>query len=293
MNYERVRVAVLGASGFIGRWTARKLTEAKAELFLFVRDANFARVVFDRYNIQGKIIKCDFSTSEWENTYESIAHQINGKLPERICRVIEQSMDLKWQGQNLVHAGSALEYGEIAGDLSETSVPNPTTLYGKSKLEGTQVIAKSGIKSAIARLFTVYGPGEHAGRLLPDLLKASRTGKEVKLTAGVQKRDFTFVEDVAEGLLRLGLSSTVPAEIINLATGKLISVREFAETAAVILNIRTEQLSIGALPTRTEEMEHSEVSIRRLREVLGWSPATSITQGIQKTQEFERGSDGI
>src|SRR4026208_463378 len=76
MNYDRVRVAVLGASGFIGRWTARKLTEAKAELFLFVRDANFARVVFDRYNIQGKIIKCDFSTSEWENTYESIRPSI-------------------------------------------------------------------------------------------------------------------------------------------------------------------------------------------------------------------------
>jgi len=181
--------------------------------------------------------------------------------------------------------------------LSETSVPQPTTLYGKSKLDGTKAVERCAIdfhlKCATARLFTVYGPGEHAGRLVPDLLQVSKTGEDLKLTAGIQKRDFTYVEDVAEGLLRLGLTSTKPGEVINLATGKLTPVREFAETAATILNIQKERLILGALSTRTDEMEHSDVSIRRLRELLSWSPATNIAEGIQKTIEFERAADGI
>src|SRR5262245_18698504 len=189
MNYEGIRVAVFGASGFVGRWIARKLNEAKAELFLFVRNPDFAKDVFDRYNVRGKILECDFLTSNWEDVYrnihpaicfnlagygvdpnereESIAYRINSELPERICKVIAETKDANWKGQNLIHAGSALEYGETAGDLSETSTPHPTTLYGKSKLAGSEVVSRCSkelpLKSATARLFTIYGPGEHTG----------------------------------------------------------------------------------------------------------------------------------
>jgi dTDP-glucose 4,6-dehydratase len=138
-----------------------------------------------------------------------------------------------------------------------------------------------------ARLFTVYGPGEHSGRLLPSLLETAMSGNPLKLTAGSQQRDFTYVEDVAEGLLRLGLCQAKPGEIVNLATGKLTSVRHFAETAARILQIPSQALNFGQLPTRTEEMAHSEVSVERMRHLIGWVPTTEIAKGIRKTLEFE------
>jgi nucleoside-diphosphate-sugar epimerase len=94
------------------------------------------------------------------------------------------------------------------------------------------------------------------------------------------------VEDVAEGLLRLGLSEAMPGEVVNLATGKLTSVRAFAETAADVLQISAQRLHFGALPTRSAEMAHAPVAIGRLRELVDWTPPTEIKQGIRRTVEF-------
>ena len=149
-----------------------------------------------------------------------------------------------------------------------------------------------GVKGLTARLFTVYGPGEHSGRLLPTLIDAAYSGKPIPLTAGNQKRDFTYVQDVAEGLLRLGVVSTAkPSEIVDLATGNLISVRDFAETAARIMKISHNHLKFGAISKRAEEMEHSALTIERLRRLIGGTPPTEVTEGIRKTLSFSASCD--
>jgi len=188
-----------------------------------------------------------------------------------------------------VHAGSALEYCNVAGDLSEDGPTNPTTFYGKTKLEGTRAVAGSealGVRGVAARLFTVYGPGEHAGRLLPSLIASAHSGEALELTAGTQQRDFTYVQDVAEGLLKLGTTTAIPGGIVNLASGRLTSVRAFAETAARLLTIPQTNLKFGAIPTRMEEMSHCPVSIVRLRRTTGFVPSTGIEEGIRRTLEL-------
>src|SRR5262249_10879150 len=149
-----------------------------------------------------------------------------------------------------------------------------------------QACKVQGLKGVTARLFTVYGPGEHQGRLLPSLLESARTGMPLQLTAGPQRRDFTYVEDVAEGLLRLGLVVAQPGAIVNLPTGQLTSVRCFVEQAASLLHISPDQLHFGALPTRLEEMVHSEVTHERLRRLIAWMPPTDIMTGVRRTVDF-------
>jgi nucleoside-diphosphate-sugar epimerase len=223
---------------------------------------------------------------------EQQAFRLNAGLVEAICAAMAASGRAGWPGQRVVHAGSALEYGTIGGDLAEASLPNPTTLYGRSKLAGTQALVDAGqrlgLPGVTARLFTVYGPGEPSDRLLPSLLAAARTGNPLALTAGLQQRDFTYVEDAAEGLLRLGYSPARPGDIVNLATGRLSTVRQFAETAATVVGIRPGCLHFGAIPTRPEEMRHDPVSICHLRQVLGWTPQTSLAEGIERTWLFEQ-----
>lgn len=314
-GYDGVRVFVLGASGFIGRWVARALCAQGAEVCLSVRDKGPAEAVFRRYGVQGEIIEADLADAKVVKELfqkikptitfnltgygvkpgerdEEAAHRINTHLVEVLCEAVAQVRDPKWQGQDILHVGSALEYGTIGGNLSEDSTPNPTTAYGRTKLAGTNSLSRAckseAIRGLTARLFTVYGPGEHEGRLLPSLLDAARTGKSLKLTSANQKRDFTYVEDVAEGLLRCGLATTKPREIVNLATGRLTTVRCFVETAARILQISGARLKFGALPTRCEEMEHDEVAVEHLQQLLGWAPSVTIEQGIRKTADFER-----
>src|SRR5439155_25919027 len=112
----------------------------------------------------------------------------------------------------------------------------------------------------------VYGPGEQADRLLPSLQRAAVASTRVSLTAGDQLRDFTYVEDVAEGLLRLAAAETRPqAAIVHLATGRLTSVRTFAETAAAVFGIDPLRLDFGAMPKRPDEIRYGPVDIARLR----------------------------
>lgn len=312
---EARSIIVLGAAGFIGRWVSRRLCCQGVKPFLVVRDRAAASRVFRDYEIEGEIIQADFqsldSVSEFVGQIkpdvifnlagygvdrserdEEVAYRINAQLVEAVCRAMAIHRNPNWDGQSIVHAGSALEYGEIGGNLAEDSAVNPTTLYGKSKLMGTNLLVqycrKLGLKGITARLFTVYGPGEHDGRLLPSLLTAAIDGQPLPLTAGEQKRDFTYVEDVADGLLRLAVTKSQPGEIVNLATGRLTTVRSFIETAASTLNIPETNLQFGAIPTRAEEMQHDPVTIDRLRRLTDWTPPTEIAEGIQRTVKQAR-----
>lgn len=314
--YSETKVAVLGASGFIGRWVARMLSKHGARLCLVVRNRLTAEAIFNKYGIDGEIYELDLSSAAdcvsevLEDIRPSItfnlsgygvdrseqdakaSYEINSDLVGVLCQAVAGVRDTGWCGQNIVHAGSALEYGPIGGNLSEDSAPNPTTLHGESKLRGTRVLAgcrrRFGISALTARLFTVYGPGEHPGRLLPSLVSAAKTGHPLELTSGFQKRDFTYIEDVAEGLLRLGLVTGAEEDVVNLATGRLTSVRDFVHIAANSLAIPLEHLRFGAIAGRAEEMEHDPVSLDRLKGLTAWVPSLSVPQGIRKTLHFER-----
>jgi len=312
-GYASTRALVFGASGFIGRWVARRLADLGAELHLVVRPGSGCEKVFEEYSIHGKIITADLAECgaagavisevrpavifnlagygvDRAETDEAAARRINTELVEEIALAsadLDAGGDL---GTVVVHAGSALEYGTIGGDLSEDSTPDPTTLYGATKLEGTRALARvcaeTGLKGVTARLFTVYGPGEHAGRLLPSLIEAAAAKRPVELTAGLQKRDFTYVEDVAEGLARLALSGAAPGQVVNLATGRLTTVRDFTERAAAVLGIPRANLLFGAVPTRAEEQDHAPVTVARLKGLTGWTPPTGIEEGVRRTAEF-------
>ena len=308
-DYGDVRALVLGASGFSGRRVARALSAAGADLSLAVRTARHGMVgefpgareveldLLDTAALRDLVEETApdivFNLAGYGiNPAErdpALAEHINAAFLATLVEAVAALQQSRWPGQRIVHTGSALEYGVCSGDLAETTEPQPTTLYGRTKLAGTRLLQKSsaavGLSSVTARLFTVYGPGERSGRLLPALMELAREGGSLDLTAGIQQRDFTYVDDVAEGLLRLGTVQTTPGEVVNLATGRLHTVREFVETAAGVLGIPAGDLHFGALPMRQEEMAHLPVATGKLQNLLEWLPTTSIRQGVERTRQ--------
>lgn len=296
------RALVLGASGFIGQAVARALAHAEADLIVADRrpqqsgtpgkhliadllpEGSAATLIRE---VQPDIV---FNLAGYgiDRTQRdaALAERINGSLAGEAARAASH-LKSDWKGLRFVHVGSALEYGVASGDLDEASEPKPTTLYGETKLAGTLAVARAGPLCLTARLFTIYGPGEIEGRLLPSLAEAARSGRHLPLTEGLQQRDFTYVGDVAEGLLRLGaLSPPDQLEpIVNLATGELQTVKHFVTEAARVLGLRLGQLGFGELPTRVEEMAHLPVAVHRLHRRTGWLPTTSIAQGVLESME--------
>lgn len=304
------RVLVTGASGFVGRWVARLATAAGAEVILAARDAAAVERLRPDWRLAGPVEQVDLSAPgsggqlvervapglvvnccgygvDRSERDEGLATRLNAHLPGELAAAAATV------GAVLVHLGTALEYGTAAGDLREGTPPRPTTLYGRTKLAGTlavaEVAARTGSRAVTARLFTVYGPGEHPGRLVPTLLGA-RAGGAVPLSSGRALRDFTYVGDVAEGVFRLAAAGFRPGEAVNLATGRLLSVAGFCRLAASVLRLEEGNLDFGALPDRPEEMAHDPVSIDRLRALTGWSPPTEPAEGLAATARFPAGA---
>ncbi|NDQ57810.1 MAG: NAD(P)-dependent oxidoreductase [Acidipila sp.] len=315
-QYAGRRVLITGAGGFIGRWVARLLQPGGAELLLAARSAASLESLGRAYQFTGRTMVSDLSEAgSFERLYRDarphitfhlagygvnpeerdpqLAYKMNHRLIKDISEIISASRMDDWPGVRLINAGSAAEYGAVPGPVTEKSPENPVNLYARTKLAGKLAldgcIQRTGLRAITARLFTVYGPGEHGHRLLPSLIEAAHTGHTLALTAGEQQRDFTYVADAAEGLVRLGCLEGAAPPVANVATGTLTSVRGFAETAGKVLSLRPGQLNFGALPYRPDETLHGAVNTSLLEGLLGWKPPTSIRSGIEKTVAFRAG----
>lgn len=312
------RVVVLGATGFIGRWVAREAVRAGARVWLVARDEAAAADVAARYSIAGTVAGVDVLQAgdlaafyrevrpeltcnligygvDRRETDPGLAEAINVDLVRCLLELVpDAAAGSDWPGLHLVHTGSALEYGAIGGHLPEDAIVNPTTVYGQTKLAATRLVdravAAGAVRAVTARLFTVYGPGEHDGRLLPSVLSARASSVPVPMTDGLQQRDFTYVGDVAEGLIRAALQPAAPWSTVNLATGHLHTVREFVMRAEAVLGLAPGRFQFGALPTRPDEMAHDTVAVSRARAWLGWVPPTGIEAGVRATVRFLEGS---
>jgi nucleoside-diphosphate-sugar epimerase len=317
-RYAGVPALVLGGSGFIGRWTAWALADAGARVTVAARNVDAAAAALG--SAAAELVAGDLrSAADVERLIaaarpaivfnlvgygvdrrerdEGEAELVNRDLVGWLADALAgdtSAASAEWRGVRLVHTGSALEYGNVGGDLRESVEGQPFETYGRTKLAGTRALRDrsmaTGLRSLTARLFTVYGPGEHAGRLLPSLMEGAASGADIPLSEGTQRRDFTYVGDVAEGLLRLGVADVPPGEIVNLATGRLETVRRFIEIAGEVLGIASSRLMFGAIPTRPEEIAHAAVTVDRLRAATGWVPTTAIADGVRRTQEFEQAS---
>lgn len=312
-TYRGVPALVLGGSGFIGAWTARALHASGGVVTVAGRDPGRVARALGTAMADVRVILADLgSPAAVDQIIDAAApavvfnlagygvdrserdpelmERLNARLVERLCARLASVPDHGWAGLRLVHAGSALEYGRVGGPIRETGAANPMTDYGRTKLQGTRALEAccraSGLRAVVARLFTVYGSGEHPDRLLPAIMQTARTRARLALTTGRQRRSFTYVEDVAAGLLRLGAGAAAPGAIVNLAADRLASVREFAETAARVLGIDAALLDFGALPDREDEMWHGDVDVTRLHALTAWSPPTSIADGVRRTWEL-------
>jgi dTDP-6-deoxy-L-talose 4-dehydrogenase (NAD+) len=179
--------------------------------------------------------------------YASLRH-LNEELPAQRA-FLEGLLEAGLGG--LTVAGTCLEYGLQSGALSETTSTAPVTAYGKAKDElRAELQQRQGTRPfrlTWARLFYVYGEGQAAGSLLPQLEEAIARGDAVfNMSGGEQLRDYLPIEEAARYLVALALNGTDNG-VVNVCSGRPVSVRELAETVVHAHDSRI-TLNLGHFP---------------------------------------------
>lgn len=188
-------------------------------------------------------------------------------------------------GQAAVLAGSCAEYDlQCSGRFAEDAEARPDTLYGVAKDATRRVVCRFGVEVSMpvawARIFWPYGPGEPRGRLVSDLAHGLLTGVPVSLGDGEERRDFIYVDDVADAILA-ALDARWHGPL-NIGSGGAVSVRKVAETMAALCG-RHDLLWFGARAGPASKADLIEADVRLLRRQLGFRARHTLEDGLRAT----------
>lgn len=257
-----MKVAVTGATGFIGRHVIAELEARSVESIALVRNpatkllGHFGSEVIsldlhhppsDAYELMGRPdVLIHLAWSGLPN-YKSL-HHFERELPAQyqfLRGLIDAGM------QTLVVAGTCFEYGMQSGLLSEDIEPHPSNPYGYAKDALRRQLAQLKMicpfQMTWARLFYLYGEGQTEGSLFSQLRKAVERGDQVfDMSGGEQLRDYLPVSEVARHLVSLALAKK-DGGVVNVCSGKPISVRRLVEEW-IKVNGWTIALNLGHYP---------------------------------------------
>lgn len=196
----------------------------------------------------------------------------------------------KADAKRFVFASSAAVYGSSGRPpLREDSILDPDSPYGASKIAGeaycTAFFSSYGMETVVLRYFNVYGPrcgiGSRGGVMVRMAENVAR-GLPIEIFGdGRQTRDFVYVSDVVRANVIAAKSSAAPGETFNIGTGSATSINELAEI------LRNSALASRRVPiihhkARPGEIVHSVASISKAREMMGFVPATDVSDGVRK-----------
>jgi UDP-glucose 4-epimerase len=189
---------------------------------------------------------------------------------------------------SLVLASSAAVYAPADGPLHEQEdLLGPVDVYGHSKRWAEELAAdfaaRTGIPVGIARLFNVFGPGETNAHFIPSLICQLKAGKSVRLGNLASRRDYVFVDDVAEALLRLArYGSRGHSATVNVGSGRAYAgqdvVAALAALAPALADV-TPAVDPGRLRLVDRPVLLADPTLAQ--KLLDWTPRTSLLDGLR------------
>lgn len=284
------RILLTGASGFLGSALAHHWVRAGYEVSALLRPTSGTVRILD---LTGSVQLYRYdSDDDVLSTIEKVAPDYivhtacsYGRAGENIVDIYDANVRL---GLLLLEGASRLEKHVVflnTGTILESSVSS----YAMSKNSFSALGAlqtrscEKNVQFIDVALQHMYGPGDDKSKFTTYVIGSCYDNIErLRLTSGVQKRDFIYIDDVvsAYDVILSNASSFADAEEIEVGSGEAVSVKEFVELVHSMTASQT-RLEFDAVPYRANEAMLLVADISHLRS-LGWTPNTSLKVGVQK-----------
>lgn len=310
ISFEDQKILVTGGAGFLGSWMCETLLSLGAYVTCI---DNFAsgqmcniqhlteneRFRFIEHDISIPItldtsLDCLFHMASRASPFEFEHYPIQ-ILKANTLGVMVSLGIAKKHNARIVYTSTSEVYG------NPDVIPTPETYYGNVNPIGPRgcydeakrcgeayVVAyrrQHHLNTRIARIFNTYGPRIRLdgiyGRVIPRFIDQALNNKPLTVFGnGSQTRSFTYVTDQIEGLLRLAALDAAEGQVINIGNVNEITVLELA-THVIHQTGSASSLSFHPLPQ--DDPRRRRPDILRAKEILGWTPKTSLEYGLERT----------
>ncbi len=305
-------VVVTGGAGAIGSRLVRRLLDDGAESVVVIDDLSsgndwllpldsrvtlIARDVCDLLNIELDVAgPLFFHLAAFFANQNSVEHPLDDLHVNGVGTLTALLWAREKSARRFVYAsaGCSIAGHGIDGPIREDM---PVSLDLDTPYQITKALGEfycnyynSDVETVRCRFFNAYGPGEVPGlyrNVIPNFIWRALNNEPLVITGtGEETRDFIYVDDLVDGLIR---ASSVPAacgEAFNLGTGVQTRILDLAE-----LTIKTckSKSRIQFAPRRPwDKSLHREADITRARNILGFRPTVDLAEGIERTVEWHR-----
>lgn len=188
--------------------------------------------------------------------------------------------------KKLVYASSSSVYGNCKAELfsEDLKVTEPISPYAATKSACEQLIYTFmhlyGIQSVCLRFFTVYGPRQRPDLAINKFTRLIEAGEPLDMYGdGTTIRDYTFIDDIINGVIGAINYDKTPYEIVNIGGGEPVSLRQMIQT---IENILGKKAIINRMPMQPGDVVKTAADITKARKLFNYNPQTSFREGIEK-----------
>lgn len=314
MDWKDKKVLVTGAGGFIGSHLVERLVGLEAQVRAFVRYNSRSDWGFIEDLPEDARSKVEISTGDlkdfgavWNavkdrevvfhlgaliaipysyiNPGDAVQTNVIGSLnvlnASRECGV-----------EKLVHTSTSEVYGTaLYVPIDEKHPLQAQSPYAASKI-GADKLAESfhltyDLPVATIRPFNTYGPRQSARAVIPTIIMQALTQDKVSLGAVHPTRDFNYVGDTVSGFIRVAESPESTGEVINIGSGREISIVDLAYKIASLMDKNVDIISDASrIRPKKSEVNRLLADNTKARKLLQWEPKISLDEGLSKTIEW-------
>lgn len=283
-------VLLTGANGFLGSHLLEALLKQGYSVVILKRStSNLWRIEhlvgqYISYDVDKLPIELAFEEQHIDCVIHSACHY--GRNGSALSEVVESNLIF---GLKVLEA--ALNHQVTSFINTDSFLPRELNAYSLSKKQLVDWLNQksSNIQVINLKLEHMYGPKDDATKFIAWLVKQLKQNvSQINLTAGIQKRDFIYIDDVVSAFLCvLQHAENLPGfNEFEVGTGVSIEVKTFVENLEQVFEQRNgltnTQLNFGAVPYRQGEIMEFKVDNQALRQ-LGWEPKVSLSQGLEQS----------
>jgi NDP-hexose 4-ketoreductase len=295
----RPRVAVLGATGCVGRHTCAAFANEDYEVIAVARRfapqvAGYRFHSLDIADMDSLAIADLLNAERVDVVVNASGTWVGGEKEMQYShvRLVERltgGVAAMRSRPRLVHIGTIHEYGPVSADtpIDERTVPDPQTLYGRTKLAGSEAVLQATeagrLDGVVLRLVNVFGPDPSPDSFLGSLSASLRTADPavgLDLTIADVRRDYVDVRDAAAAVVRAA-HAPITGCVINIGRGEALSMRELVYAMVATAGLPRAAIREQSSPVQSKGGDWTQAAVMRARDLLSWAPRHTIAESIK------------